>query len=462
MTTRQGLRPTLEEMAPLRGEPYMIVSSDSHAGPPPEVHLRPYCPDKYLREFDEYCASARAHADKMRKLVDEGRAGQKQNPTLRELGLEGTVECIECEGHWDPHVRLRHMDESGVAAEVVFAGGQNFEELPFMGKGWNAGMAAVATELRSASQVMWNRWLADYISVSPDRLVGVLQNPVWDVDLAVREVHWGAARGLRVINLPAPRRDFPAYTDHVYDDLWAACAETDTVLVTHSGGGEEPLGADARRGRFLHIAENHWLGNRGLAQLIFGGVFHRFPTLKYVLTEQRTEFAPDLVRHLDSVYDAGVRAERDGPGLYPAAPFLYSGSDVDPDPTSPEALPEKPSFYWRQNCILSGSFLAPYEVAYRHEVGLSQLLWGSDYPHLEGTWPETPQSIRHTFHDIPEDEVRLILGETACIVYGLDRDRLWPIAQKIGPAPEQVATSLRADETPSGRNGAFRETATFA
>jgi predicted TIM-barrel fold metal-dependent hydrolase len=440
----------------------MIVSSDAHAGPPPETYLRPYCPERYLTEFDEYCASARAYAEKMIEVVNSGRARDKENPSLRELGLEGTAECIECEGHWDPYVRLHHMDESGVAAEVVFAGGQNFEELPFMGKGWNAGVAGVATELRSASQVIWNRWLADHISVAPERLVGVLQNPVWDVELAVREVEWGTSRGLRVLNLPAPRSDFAPYTDHVYDPLWAACADHGTVLVTHSGGGEEPLGAKARRGRFLHIVENHWLGNRALAQLIFGGVFHRFPTLKYVLTEQRTEFAPDLIKHLDTVYDAGTRAERAGPGLYPAAPFLYSGSDIDEDPASPEALPEPPHFYWQQNCLLSGSFLAPYEVAYRHEVGLGQLLWGTDYPHLEGTWPETPRSIRHTFHDVPEDETRLILGETACVIYGLDRAKLWPIAQKIGPTPQRVATPLSPEEIPAGRNGAFREIGTFA
>lgn len=457
MTAVRHNRPTLDDMADLRGQPFMIVSSDSHAGPPPEKYLRPYCPEKYLREFDEYCASARAYAEKMTKLVNEGRAGDKANPSLRELGLEGTAACMECEGHWDPQVRLQHMDESGVAAETVFAGGQNFEELPFMGKGWNAGVTGYATELRSASQLIWNRWLADHISVSPERFVGVLQNPVWDIDLAVKEVYWGAERGLRVLNLPAPRRDIAPYTDLVYEPLWAACAETGTVLVTHSGGGEEAIGMNGRRGRFLQISENHWLGNRGLAQLIFGGVFHRYPTLTYVLTEQRTDFAPDLVRHLDSAYEAGTRAEQEGPGLFPAAPFLYWDSDIDADPVSPEALPQKPSFYWQQNCALSGSFLARFEVAHRHAVGLNQLLWGTDYPHLEGTWPDTPESIRHTFHDVPEDEARLILGETACVIYGLDRDKLWPVAQKIGPTPRQVATPLGPDELPQGRNGAFRE-----
>ena len=148
-----------------------------------------------------------------------------------------------------------------------------------------------------------------------------------------------------MFNLPAPRRDFPAYTDRGYDRLWAACADNHCVLVTHSGGGEAALGMGERRDLFLQIAENHWLGNRGLAQLIFGGVFHRFPSLKYILTEQRTEFAPDLVRHLDTCYDAGTRGDRHGGGLYPAAPFLYVDSDIDPDPASGEALPERPSYY---------------------------------------------------------------------------------------------------------------------
>jgi len=462
MTDARQKQPTLDAMAELRGQRYLIVSSDSHAGPNPEKYLRPYCPEQYLPEFDDFCAQSRATADRMIEHVNAGRAGSKADPTLRELGLEGTAECIECSGHYDPEVRLRHMDESGVAAEVVFAGGQNFEELPFMGKGWNAGLTGVRTELRSSAQVIWNRWLAEFITASPTRLMGVLQNPVWDIDLAVEEIEWGAARGLRVVNLPAPRRDFPAYTDRAYDRLWAACVDNGCVLTTHSGGGEEPLGVGQRRGNFLHISENHWLGNRGLAQLIFGGVFHRYPDLTYILTEQRTEFAPDLVKHLDSAYDAGTRGDRRGGGLYPAAPFLYVDSDIDPDDGSGEALPQPPSFYWAQNCILSGSFLAPYEVAYRHQVGLGNLLWGTDYPHLEGTWPQTPQSIRHTFSNVPEDEARLILGETAVTVYGFDRAALWPVAQQIGPTPAEVATALSDDELPLGRSGAFREYGTFA
>jgi hypothetical protein len=112
--------------------------------------------------------------------------------------------------------------------------------------------------------------------------------------------------------------------------------------------------------------------------------------------------------------------------------------------------------------VLSGSFLAPYEVAYRHQVGLGNLLWGTDYPHLEGTWPQTREAIRNTFHAVPEDETRLILGETAAAVYGFDRAALWQVAQRIGPTPAEVAAPLAPHEFPLGRNGAFREVGTFA
>jgi predicted TIM-barrel fold metal-dependent hydrolase len=450
-------------MVPLRRQPYLIMSTDAHAGPSPERDLRSYCPTKYLADFDDYCRQARTGYEKILAAVAAGRAGDKVNPTLRELGAEATARCIECEGHSDPQARLRHLDEEGIAADVVFAGGQNFQDLPFMGKGWSAGSSRYNGELRSAAGKIWNRWLADYVSVAPNRLVGVLQTAVWDVETAVREIQWGVERGLRAVNLPAPRTDFAPYTSPIYEPLWQICAENGAVLMTHSAGGEEPLGMNDRRGRFLQIAENQWLGNRGLAQLIFGGVFHRHPNLRFVLAEQRVDFAPDLLRHLDSCYDTGIRGDKTGGGILPASPFIYEPTDIDrDDPASGEALPKSPSEYWRSNCYLSGSFLAPYEVAQREQVGLGNLMWGSDYPHTEGTWPYTREALRHTFSGVPEDEARLILGETAVAVFGLDRSALVPIAQRIGPTPSEVATPLTPDELPLGRGGAFREFGSYA
>jgi predicted TIM-barrel fold metal-dependent hydrolase len=286
---------------------------------------------------------------------------------------------------------------------------------------------------------------------------------VWDVDTAVKEIEWGAERGLRAVNLPAPRSDFPPYTNPMYEPLWDVCEATGSVLMTHSAGGEEPLGANDRRGRFLTIAENQWLSNRGLAQLIFGGVFHRHPNLRFVLAENRVDFAPDLIRHLDSAYENGIRGEATGGGLIPCSPFIYDPTDIDlDDPQSDDALPKRPSEYWRSNCYLGASFLARYEVAKRAEVGIGNLMWGSDYPHTEGTWPYSRLAIRHTFHDVPEDEARLILGETAVGVFGLDRAALAPIAARIGPKPQEVAVPPTPQELPLGLGSAFREFGAYA
>jgi hypothetical protein len=74
----------------------------------------------------------------------------------------------------------------------------------------------------------------------------------------------------------------------------------------------------------------------------------------------------------------------------------------------------------------------------RHEIGLTRFLFGRDYPHPEGTWPNTADWIRATFAGVPEDEAQLILGENAIECFGLDRDRLAGLADRIGFRPEDV------------------------
>ena len=80
----------------------------------------------------------------------------------------------------------------------------------------------------------------------------------------------------------------------------------------------------------------------------------------------------------------------------------------------------------------------------RHQVGVDRIMWGTDYPHLEGTQPFTVEALRATFADVPEDEVRAIVGTNAAAVYDFDLDALSPLVDKIGPTVEEVATPLEA------------------
>jgi len=180
------------------------------------------------------------------------------------------------------------------------------------------------------------------------------------------------------------------------------------------------------------MSEALWLGRRGLHQMIFGGVFERFPGLKVVFCEQRTAWVPQTLPDLDSIY-------------YNTAVSAFVKNL------------KSPSEYWYQNCFIGGSFLAPFEVALRHEVGVDNLMWGTDYPHQEGTWPDTALAVRNTFHDVPEQETRKILGENALRVFNFDDGKIREIAERIGPKPADVAQPVPPSALPEHRGFAFRE-----
>jgi hypothetical protein len=81
----------------------------------------------------------------------------------------------------------------------------------------------------------------------------------------------------------------------------------------------------------------------------------------------------------------------------------------------------------------------------RHDIGLDRLLFGVDYPHPEGTWPNTVQWIQHTFQGVPEDEARQILGENAVRCYGFDAALLGRVADRIGRAPAELLGNFEID-----------------
>jgi len=417
-------RQASEDLDPRR---YLVVSSDSHAGPSLERDLRKYCPASYLEDFDDFVRQVPrgvGHGQLITMATQDDAA-----PLLK----EAFARTSGCPGQTDPDARLRDMDEAGIAAEMIFAGGQNGEMLPFIGIGWDAGSRDIARELRAVGEHIWNQWLVEFVSSAPERLLGVMQVPLWDVDAAVREIEWGRTMGLRAVNLPAPRSDLVAYNDPVYEPFWSACESLGLPLVTHGGGGDAPLGFPGPGGKHLYLYESGWLSRRHLWQLIFGGVFHRHPSLKLVFTEQRVRWVGPTLTELDSIYDSEDWAR-----------------ELRAD------LPKSPSEYWASNCYNSGSFLTEWEAAMRDEVGVENLLWGSDYPHYEGTWPSTKLALRNTFSSLPERDTRRILGENAVTAYGLDANALRLVADQIGPTPEELRVPLDPHEFPAFRSAAFR------
>ena len=97
-----------------------------------------------------------------------------------------------------------------------------------------------------------------------------------------------------------------------------------------------------------------------------------------------------------------------------------------------------PSAYFDRNCFIGATTTERRELARRYEIGVPNMLWGNDYPHPEGTWPNTRKWLRHAFWDIPIDEARQMLGLAAAEIYNFDLAALAPLVQRIGPTPEDL------------------------
>lgn len=401
---------------------YLIVSTDSHVGPLMKEQLRDYCPPKYLEEFDDYVAS-----------WEPTRAGTwdpKSKPGVApftEKIISRTTTNVETAGVFDAAQRLKDMDAEGIAAEVIYHGAMTPDVIPFSPL---RDREAPSLELQAVGYQMYNRWLADFVKQAPDRFIGALQVPLWDIDLSVKEVEWAAEAGLKCVNFPAPNRRLPGYNEPIYEPFWDVCNDTNLPLTTHGGGGDMPpyTGPETYA---LFMSDLFFYSRRGLWYLIWSGAFERHPNLKMIFTEQRSEWVPSTLAHLDSIYESE----------------FHDWSAM---------IPRRPSEYFQDHCYVASSFMARFEVELRHEIGLEKLMWGSDYPHYEGSFHNTDLCLRATFAGIPTDEVRMILGTNALECFHLDGAALQPIADRIGPLVSDVDVPLSPDDYPEVRGCAFR------
>lgn len=408
-------------------EPVVIVSNDTHIGPRLAEDLRAYCPSEHLDEFDAF-ATATREENRAATAMLEG-SGYFDHPNFRTLG------------HHDSAARLADYDHDGIAAGVMFHGSMNLEPIPFiaqpLGKPTTYGDGDPT--LAGVGMQIFNRWIADFVSQAPHRHIGIAYVPMWDVDAAVAEVRWAHEAGLRGINFPAMRDGaLPEYNRRSWEPLWAVCEELGMPLVTHVGGATNARYTGLEGVALLQIESGGFASRRAVWWLIFAGVFERHPGLKLVITETPGNWFPSTAAELDAV---------------------WSFYDVKRDEPLNKALlaqvPHRPSEYMAENVFYGASFASPHEVEQAVAHGLeSQLLWGSDYPHLEGTfvYPSdvdrasvTRLALRHTFCGLSGADTLRMVGDNAIDIYGLDRRALEGIAAEIGaPTLDELATPIDA------------------
>jgi len=174
--------------------------------------------------------------------------------------------------------------------------------------------------------------------------------------------------------------------------------------------------------------------------------------LRLVMTEQPGVWWPYLLNEMDSIHLLMKEQGNDIPSFDYPARRVGSAPFAQKLPT----LPRRPSDYFRENVFVGASFLAHFEAeAALAEDMVSNIMWGSDYPHQEGTWQYredemsvTKVALQHTFFELPGDAVRMMAGENAARCYGLDIDELARVAEAIA-APTLQDLAERPADLPS-------------
>jgi predicted TIM-barrel fold metal-dependent hydrolase len=273
------------------------------------------------------------------------------------------------------------LDEDGIAGEVIFPDGITEMNMPPFGAGLSLPTEGINPELQWAGARAHNRWLAELCQMAPERRAGIAITPIlWDIDEALKEVHWAHEHGLRGILIPSMWGKQDAYHHPKYEPIWAACEDLGLVIHLHSGAAPMEDYGEHLGMMGIYISEVVWWSVRPLTFLLWAGVFERHPKLRLAVTESTAIWVPEYLSLLDFRYEETHYAQKLGD---------YRSH-----------LSMKPSEYFRRNVLLGASCMPRREAELRHEIGIDSIMWGSDYPHPEGSWPYTRQQMIDTFHGV--------------------------------------------------------------
>lgn len=282
----------------------------------------------------------------------------------------------------DPELRLKDQERDGVQAEVLYG---------ILGASMRLNDDEAATEMLR----IYNRWLAGFCRTHPERYAGLACIPSHDIEAAVAEVKSvaaeGAVRGLEIAN----RRDLRPLWDPWWNPLWDVVAETGLPVHFHTIGGARPsyetLPPKVARAAFaVHISSFQMYMGELLMSVIFSGVLEQHPRLRLVIGESGTGWIPYVLDHMDLEWEDQFK-------------------DLD--------LKMKPSEYWHRQCY------ATYQsdrigVKLLDELGIDNIMWGSDFPHPDGIWPDSQDYIRRELGHLPEPTRRKVICDNAAKLYG--------------------------------------------
>jgi predicted TIM-barrel fold metal-dependent hydrolase len=279
----------------------------------------------------------------------------------------------------DMRLRLEDLDREGIWAELIYT---------------SIGMwmhSIRDPELMSAGCRVINGWAIEFQRFSP-RYVCTAMIPFLDVDSAIAEIRRTAEMGFHAASLPvAPSEDGPDWHYDVWEPMWAALGDAGMVVGFHIGS--DPHDASKFNGVYfrgpgghlLNYMESSFGGQRAVAKMITSGVFERHPSLRAIVSEGGATWGPFVADRLDEAY-------------------RQHATKVWPK------LSQPPSYYLYNNVYASFQHDRSAVTALTG-MGWRNVCWGSDYPHIEGTYGHTQKTLHELFGELdPADRYRITRG----------------------------------------------------
>jgi len=374
-------------------EPALVLSSDSHVFEPPDL---------WTTRID---AAFRDRAPRMER-IDGADQLVVDNRVLSGIGLISNAgarfeapETISAtarfedvhRGGYDPDQHLRDMRLDGVAGEVLYPSqGLFYFKIP-------------DSALMSAIFRAYNEWLAEFCRTDPARLKGIAMVNVDDVAEGVREVERAARMGFAGAMITEYPLEDHRYDLPKYEPFWSAAEALDLPLSLHTatrrqgkirGAGERTLrDATSRATKAFGPATS-------MCDMILSGVLERHPKLRVAIVEFELAWVPHILTSMDYAY-----RERTEEAIYRFRDGM------------------RPSDFFHRNFSLSFQEDA-IGIRLRDVIGVDNMMWGSDYPHSESTFPQSRKIIAEILAGVPDDEQARIVGGNAARFYKFDVGRL--------------------------------------
>jgi predicted TIM-barrel fold metal-dependent hydrolase len=354
-----------------------FVSADSHVNEPRDL-WRDNLP---ARLRDQAMRGIEAGDDGNWQLVLEGQSLDKTTEYEAERMLVS-----------DPEHRYRVMREDGIVGECIF---------PTIGLYvW----MLTDPEGGAASCRVYNEWIADTLARSPRfKCAGLV--PTWNVDDAVTEVRRIAEAGLGAVMIPAVASPDWNYRD--WWPLWRAISETQLPVVVHQGTGHSMYFYRGPGAGVSNLLATQSMAPRMAALLATSGVLHDNPDLHFVFVEYNVGWLAWAMQTLD----------------YYTVAFSEAGMTPQGKKWVNVELPESPSFYLRRQ--VHGTFQDDAVAVHNLPLtGARALLWGSDYPHHEGTYPHSKETVARLAKDVPDDDRERVFRKNAIDLFHFDEEIL--------------------------------------